>query len=62
MRILVLLNAEGRTIATAGPAREHERIVAACAATGLDATVKLVSGADLATTARRALEPGRGPG
>lgn len=55
MRVLVLLNAEGRTIAMAGPEGQRDRIAALCLGSGLDATVKLVKGAALESVAREAL-------
>lgn len=62
MRVLVVLNAQGRTIAQAGAAGERARVAAAFAEAGIDATVKLVSGGDVAHTVEAAVGPQRSGG
>jgi diacylglycerol kinase family enzyme len=57
MRVLAILNVQGQTAASLGSETVHQRVAEAFAAAGVDATVTLVQGSELAPALQSALGP-----
>jgi diacylglycerol kinase family enzyme len=55
MRVLAILNVQGKAGADAGPERIHQTAADAFAAAGVDATIELVGGAELSPAVQTAL-------
>lgn len=57
MRVLAILNVQGKAVADTGAESVHQRVAAAFAAARVDAVIELVSGAELAPAVQGALGP-----